>query len=1173
MKNYIFQNNLVNKKQLKEILSWTFTNYGSINASFLADELKYLGFKHSTQAGISISIEDLRIPPVKNLMLEKSNLNILKTQKVYFKGNITEVECFQKIIDTWNATSEILKDQVVFYFKNFDPLNSVYMMAFSGARGNLSQVRQLVGMRGLMSDPKGEIMDLPIKQNFREGLNITDYLMSGYGARKGIVDTALKTANSGYLTRRLIDVAQSLVIREKDCGTEKALMYGGIDSNIKPNSLFYNKSLGRILSKNIYSNINQKLIAKSGEVINPKLLEVLKKHNIKQYYARSPLTCSLTKSICQKCYGWDLATENLIELGQAVGIIAGQSIGEPGTQLTMRTFHTGGIFTADLDKQIKSPFEGFIKFSEYLKTDIFRTNRGENVLRTINSGSLTITSNIKKITHKIDIPSFTLLFITNGAFILKDQVIGELVNNSKQIKIENKNIINDISGQIFCPINSCVCCINNNIWVLSGLLFKIPSNSFLTLTPKLKINKNNSVIRTKIQNRYSGIVKIQENLNKLGQTIKIFSHTISFLHCPIQKSLSKSKEIQYFFTSNRNLFRLNYFNDKNEFNENYCFINTEFNFANLLSKKYQTLTGGTPFFLNQRHIKTQKINSGGLILWLNEETNKISYDNEQLFVEQFEFIPKNYELIPDIFSKVAGIVEILEKNGSIQEINVKPGFLYKTKGYLKYDQKIFYPGEIILHSIKIQKLSITEIIKTPTGNQILLRPIEIYQIPKPKSAAKILKTKNLNATIFDIKTIISFKVNNQEEIKLNNSLCLLEQDLKLVKLNNANSKILENVKILIKIKNNLEFVICEKLNLANYLTNNLKQSKLSISLIVKNNQFINSYSTLGYLETVSSELLDIQKIKFKQINFATKYLFIIRSKDCFKISKRKFKNLYIGEILANNSGKIIDQNKDWYIIQKGKSYFFPKGNKLFYKNNDLIEKNTNIGVLKFEKEINADIVQGLPRVEEMLEARNGNIEVALVTKNDITKINKKFVKIGMSIKNKTNFNLHSLLEIYFDYYIKIIPIYNSNYRSLKKIQGLILTSIQSVYQSQGVTISDKHLEVIIKQMTNKVKIIDKGDTPLLANELINLHQIKYINKAIEKVNKNPANYTPVLLGITRASLNTESFISAASFQETARVLTQSAIEGKIDWLKGLKENIIIGKLIPAGTGFNKSNNI
>ena len=169
MKNYVYQNNLIGKKQLRQLLARSFTNYDSMQACALADELKYLGFKYASQAGISISIEDLRIPFVKNLMLEKANKEILNAEKIYLKGKITEVERFQKIIDTWSLTSESLKEQVIYYFKNYDPLNSVYIMAFSGARGNLSQVRQLVGMRGLMSDPSGEIMNLPIKKNFREG--------------------------------------------------------------------------------------------------------------------------------------------------------------------------------------------------------------------------------------------------------------------------------------------------------------------------------------------------------------------------------------------------------------------------------------------------------------------------------------------------------------------------------------------------------------------------------------------------------------------------------------------------------------------------------------------------------------------------------------------------------------------------------------------------------------------------------------------------------------------------------------------------------------------------------------------------------------------------------------------------------------------------------------------
>ena len=209
-------------------------------------------------------------------------------------------------------------------------------MAFSGARGNLSQVRQLVGMRGLMSDPSGEIMKLPIKKNFREGLTITDYLMSGYGARKGIIDTALKTANSGYLTRRLIDVAQDILVREHDCLTSYSYLIKNLNKK---------KVIGRLLSKPVFDPKTQQLIADQDTQITCDLIQILNKKKISQLYVRSPLTCGLFRSICQKCYGWDLATENIVNIGETIGIIAGQSIGEPGTQLTMRTFHTGGILS------------------------------------------------------------------------------------------------------------------------------------------------------------------------------------------------------------------------------------------------------------------------------------------------------------------------------------------------------------------------------------------------------------------------------------------------------------------------------------------------------------------------------------------------------------------------------------------------------------------------------------------------------------------------------------------------------------------------------------------------------------------------------------------------------------------------------------------------------------
>ena len=211
-----FTNNLVNKSQLKQLMYNAFLNYGIVKSSVIADRIKNLTFHYATQSGISLSIEDLRVPNKKLELIGLTNNEVQIIKENYEIGKLTDIERFQKTIDTWNNANNFLKDEVLTYFRESDPLNPLYIMAFSGARGNISQVRQLVGMRGLMADPQGQIIDLPIRSNFREGLNVTEYIISSYGARKGLVDTALRTADSGYLTRRLVDVAQDIIIREED---------------------------------------------------------------------------------------------------------------------------------------------------------------------------------------------------------------------------------------------------------------------------------------------------------------------------------------------------------------------------------------------------------------------------------------------------------------------------------------------------------------------------------------------------------------------------------------------------------------------------------------------------------------------------------------------------------------------------------------------------------------------------------------------------------------------------------------------------------------------------------------------------------------------------------------------------------------------------------------------
>jgi DNA-directed RNA polymerase subunit beta' len=1385
MENYTYQNNLIGKKQLRQLLAWSFTNYDSMQACALADELKYLGFKYASQAGISISIEDLKIPFVKNLMLEKANQEIINSEKIYLKGKITDVERFQKIIDTWSLTSESLKEQVIYYFKNYDPLNSVYIMAFSGARGNLSQVRQLVGMRGLMSDPSGEIMNLPIKKNFREGLTITDYLMSGYGARKGIVDTALKTANSGYLTRRLIDVGQDILIREKDCLTTHSFFLTANSKDSKSSNVIYEKILGRILSKAIIDPETKEVVFQSNIQITPKLIETCKKRNINEFYIRSPLTCNLYRAICQKCYGWDLANENLVDIGEAIGILAGQSIGEPGTQLTMRTFHTGGIFTSEVRQQIISPVNGIIRFYKSLKTVILRTNRGEDVLITKNSGSVILIPEDKsQDLIQIEVLRNTILFPKNNQYVSKDTVIGELINTNKQIKTEIKPILSDTCGEIFVPrLKKKVNLLNNNklIWILSGQLYNSPRNSFINFYADYKLNRHSYIFRTKILNHYGGYIEFINNKQNLYQRlIRISNDKYSFFNSSLQQLTKKIKHKNYLLNLENLKYLLKIQVKNSKF---YLQLTRNHQIGTLITNIFRTLTGGILYYDHRNIIRCNQKNKiisysnrnnfltkykcltpYRTIIWLSEEIHKVNCESNILLVEHGDFISEGFELVPGLFSKTSGIVIIRQKNSIVQTISIKSGLVYEGKKFKRTSKKLYYPGEVILSNIPVKTLSFCEHSVGKNTEQLLVRPVEIYEFSHSNSCQSNIQNKfNKHSNIkLESKVIYSYKSNQvikgTKNLNLVSNVLHFESNKFLTQ--NGNIELFNNQKT-----RSIDLRISEKVNLNSYLLPNLRYKNIESCFLLQPKQFIDRYTILGYLEALTLNSLEIVKFKIK--NKESKQVLLISNEDCFNVRKDQFPNKKLNDFIINSSnvnetGKIIIENNDLLTLQKGRPYFFPNCknedlinktnlqykiisptriyprfrtdrhiflnyydmmklsvkktsgiekflkdrltvkaefsklflkrngklysslipqfikkfslnnlqrdlkykqivrpeileepisgkmdrtllmqsskivknqytrtkdsdyqltlikfieqpfpkstksigvysitedyfeqdvNSVFCKNSEFIENGETIGLLNLEKEITGDIVQGLPRIEEILEARKKNLIVKriptsqkkglLVQKTSLDP-NFEFRKLGTAIKENEKVNPHKLLKVYFNYYglmksfvcdkteeikyNRLIQNYEGSYKSFKKVQSFILNSVQAVYQSQGVTINDKHLEVIIKQMTTKVLITYEGNTPLLRREVIDLYHIQYINQIVQGQGKQSACYVPLLLGITKAALNNPSFISAASFQETTRVLTKAAIEGRIDWLRGLKENIIIGHLIPAGTG-------
>jgi DNA-directed RNA polymerase subunit beta' len=340
--DFEYINHEVGKKEMARIVERLAAERAAGEVPDILDKIKELGFYYATRAGITIAIGDVQIPANKWQILDEPEEAVDRIERQFRRGLITKEERQQRVVEVWTKATEDVSEAME---KNFDKFNPIYMMANSGARGNLKQLRQLAGMRGLVANPKGDIIDRPIKANFREGLSVLEYFISTHGARKGLADTALRTADSGYLTRRLVDVSQDVIIREFDCGTETGIPISVLDFEGEPNK---NALIGRVILETAVNPKTKEVVLARGSEISDRDIARLVETGVSQIMARSVLTCEAEYGVCRQCYGWSLANGRMVDIGEAVGIIAAQSIGEPGTQLTMRTFHTGGVAGEDI---------------------------------------------------------------------------------------------------------------------------------------------------------------------------------------------------------------------------------------------------------------------------------------------------------------------------------------------------------------------------------------------------------------------------------------------------------------------------------------------------------------------------------------------------------------------------------------------------------------------------------------------------------------------------------------------------------------------------------------------------------------------------------------------------------------------------------------------------------
>ncbi len=428
---YTLVNKLLTKKDISNVIDAVYRHCGQKEAVLFADRIMGLGFKHAAKAGISFGKDDMIIPSTKDKHIHDTLKEVKQFEQQYSDGLITQGEKYNKVIDAWSHCTERVAHDMMKQIssvgneegkKSAKKVNSIFMMANSGARGSAAQMKQLAGMRGLMAKPSGEIIETPIISNFKEGLTVLEYFNSTHGARKGLADTALKTANSGYLTRRLVDVAQDCIIDEEDCGTTKGIIAKSVIEGGEVVIPLADKILGRTSAKDVNHPTTDKIIVKAGGLIDERVVEIIDEAGIEQIMIRSVLTCDAEEGVCGKCYGRDLARGTPVNMGEAVGVIAAQSIGEPGTQLTMRTFHIGGAAQRGAEQSaIEASHEAVLELSN---KNVVKDSKGRPVVMSRTCELiLRDDKGREKARHKV--PYGARLLVEEGAHVKKGQKLVE----------------------------------------------------------------------------------------------------------------------------------------------------------------------------------------------------------------------------------------------------------------------------------------------------------------------------------------------------------------------------------------------------------------------------------------------------------------------------------------------------------------------------------------------------------------------------------------------------------------------------------------------------------------------------------------------------------------------------------------------------------------------------
>nr|YP_010407223.1 RNA polymerase beta'' subunit [Spiranthes sinensis]URF20112.1 RNA polymerase beta'' subunit [Spiranthes sinensis] len=1324
----VFHNKVIDGTAMKQLISRLIDHFGMAYTSHILDQVKTLGFQRATTTSISLGIDDLLTIPSKGWLVQDAEQQSFLLEKNHHYGNVHVVEKLRQSIEIWYATSEYLRQEMNPNFRMTDPSNPVYLMSFSGARGNASQVHQLVGMRGLMSDPQGQMIDLPIQSNLREGLSLTEYIISCYGARKGVVDTAVRTSDAGYLTRRLVEVVQHILIRRMDCGTIRGISVS--PQNDMTEKIFVQTLIGRVLTDDIY--IGLRCIATRNKDIGIGLVNRFITFRAHPIYIRTPLTCRSTSWICQLCYGRSHTHGDLVELGEAVGIIAGQSIGEPGTQLTLRTFHTGGVFTGGTAEHVRAPSNGKIKFDEDLVHPI-RTRHGHPAFICFIDFYITIES--RDILHNVNIPTKSLILVQNNQYVESEQVIAEIRAGTSTFYFKErvqKHIYSESEGEMHWSTdgyhapeypysNVHLLPKTSHLWILAGGICKSNTMSFSLHKDQDQMNANyfsveeryifdlsrtTDKVRHKLLDTFGKKDREILNYSKPSRIISNdhwdFTDPSTYIYQENSNdSLAKKRR-------NRFVIPLQY-DQEREKKLIPCFgismkipINGIFRRNSILAyfddPRYRKSSSGiTKYGIVEVDSMVKKED---LIEYRGAKEFSPKYQME-MKVDQFFFIPEEVHILPgsspimvrnnsivgvdtrlalnrNIRSRVGGLVRVERKKKSL-ELKIFSGDIHFPGDMDKISRHsgILIPPGMEKTNYKVSKklknwIYVQRITPTKKRYFVLVRPVVTYKIADGINLATLLSQDLLqekdnvqlrivnyilygngksirgisNTSLQLVRACLVLnwdqeKKGSIEEEEIHASFVKIRADdllrdfirIELVKstilytvkrYDMAGSGLISNNKLdrihinpfdskakiqsfpqengtfgtlLNRNKECQSFLILSSSNCSQMGSFNTWRYKNATKESDPMTPIMNFWGPLGtivpkianfcsssYLRTSNQVflkkylLLENFKQTFQMLRVLPfQYFFldenrrILNSNPCSNIIWNSFRLnwcflpynsceeawtiISLGQFLCENvcilkygsrikkSGQIFIIHVDSLVLRSAKPYLVTPGATVHGHYGELFYEGDRLITFIYEKSRSGDITQGLPKVEQILEVRSIDL-------------------ISMNLERRVegwDEHIRRVLGITWGFVI-------GAELTIAQSRISLVNKIQKVYRSQGVQIHNRHIEIIVRQVTSKVLVSEDGMSNVFSpGELIGLLRAERAGRILDEA----ICYRAILLGITKSSLNTQSFISEASFQETARVLAKAALRGRIDWLKGLKENVVLGGIIPVGTGFKK----